>query len=72
MLQKEGEKKNPLESKTTSIFPVKINTIYNEIIVFYFFSLRKTRETENSALKLIRLILTGIPLLKPVIFLSYL
>ena len=72
MLQKEGEKKNPLESKTTSIFPEKIDTIYNEIIVFYFFSLRKTRETENSALKLIRLILTGIPLLKPVIFLSYL
>ena len=72
MLQKEGEKKNPYESKTTSIFPVKINTIYNEIIVFYFFSLRKTRETENSALKLIRLILTEIPLLKPVIFLSYL
>ena len=72
MLQKGGEKKNPLESKTMPIFPIKVNTIYNVIIVFYFFSLRKTRETENAALRLIRLILTRITLLKSVIFLTYL
>ena len=47
MLQKQGEKKNSLESKTMPIFPIKVNTIYNVIIVFYFFSLRKTRETEE-------------------------
>ena len=48
MLQKGGEKKNPLESKTMPIFPIKVNTIYIVIIVFYFFSLRKMRDRERA------------------------
>ena len=48
MLQKGGEKKNPLERKTMPIFSIKVNTIYIVTIAFYFFSLRKTRDRERA------------------------